>query len=168
MTMTAELVNLGNRTSDVLTIEHLDDDGKCLSTSRLARGEVEHLDVHARSAHLRVSGTHDADDAWGGDLDLVVVPGDTPRPDGDLPLYRCHKLIRGFKIVGIDPLSDDGARLFGPNDKNNMPFVRDVDPQYVEKHQPFVGGYYVLYADGYESFSLAEAFEAGYTSVDEA
>ena len=37
---------------------------------------------------------------------------------------------------------------------------------YVEKHAPRVGGYFVRYDDGYESFSPAAAFEGGYTSVD--
>lgn len=37
--------------------------------------------------------------------------------------------------------------------------------EYMNKHQPQIGGYYVKYADGYESFSPAEAFESGYTKV---
>lgn len=38
-----------------------------------------------------------------------------------------------------------------------------VNHAYVRKHNPQVGGYYVVYADGYESFSPAQAFEEGYT-----
>jgi len=34
------------------------------------------------------------------------------------------------------------------------------------KHKPEVGGYYVVYADGYKSFSPAQAFEEGYTRVN--
>ena len=34
-----------------------------------------------------------------------------------------------------------------------------VSDEYLTKHQPHAGGYYVIYADGYESFSRAEAFE---------
>jgi hypothetical protein len=33
------------------------------------------------------------------------------------------------------------------------------------KHAPEVGGYYVVYADGYKSYSPAKAFEDGYTQV---
>ena len=36
-----------------------------------------------------------------------------------------------------------------------------VSAAYVAKHDPQVGGYYVLYPDGYESWSPAEAFRAG-------
>lgn len=38
-----------------------------------------------------------------------------------------------------------------------------VSREYVLKHNPKVGGYYVVYADGYKSWSPAQAFEEGYT-----
>jgi hypothetical protein len=41
-----------------------------------------------------------------------------------------------------------------------------VNAEYLQKHKPRVGGYYVRYADGYESFSPAQAFEEGYTLMD--
>ena len=34
-----------------------------------------------------------------------------------------------------------------------------------EPETPRVGGYYVVYADGYKSFSPATAFEEGYTKI---
>lgn len=37
-----------------------------------------------------------------------------------------------------------------------------VSEEYMNKHEPYVGGYFVRYNDGYESFSPAEAFEGGY------
>ena len=40
-----------------------------------------------------------------------------------------------------------------------------VSRRYVLKHNPQVGGYYVVYADGYKSWSPAQAFEEGYTRV---
>ncbi len=40
-----------------------------------------------------------------------------------------------------------------------------VDGAYMAKHNPEVGGYWVRYADGYESFSPCEAFEEGYSPV---
>lgn len=44
---------------------------------------------------------------------------------------------------------------------------RYVNKAYLEKHNPQIGGYYVLYPDGYESWSPAEAFEAGYHRYDD-
>jgi hypothetical protein len=40
-----------------------------------------------------------------------------------------------------------------------------VSFEYLRKHNPQVGGYYVVYADGYKSWSPAQAFEEGYTRV---
>ena len=40
------------------------------------------------------------------------------------------------------------------------------DEAYLDKHEPQAGGYYVRYADGYESWSPAEAFENGYMPIN--
>lgn len=40
-----------------------------------------------------------------------------------------------------------------------------VSRKYVIKHNPQVGGYYVVYSDGYKSWSPSQAFEEGYTRV---
>lgn len=52
-----------------------------------------------------------------------------------------------------------------PEDKNFEEF--EVSIEYYKKHLPKAGGYWVLYQDGYESFSPAEAFEGGYTLIKE-
>lgn len=38
----------------------------------------------------------------------------------------------------------------------------EVAPAWIDKHQPRTGGYFVRYADGYESYSPPSAFTAGY------
>jgi len=50
--------------------------------------------------------------------------------------------------------------MITPADEGFAPFR--VDHEYMHKHKPQVGGYYVVYKDGYKSFWLAEAFEDGY------
>jgi hypothetical protein len=40
-----------------------------------------------------------------------------------------------------------------------------VSREYVDKHKPEPNGYYVLYDDGYASFSPGKAFEDGYAKV---
>jgi hypothetical protein len=50
-----------------------------------------------------------------------------------------------------------------PEDSGYAPFP--VSRAYVTKHSPKAGGYYVVYADGYKSWSPAQAFEEGYTRV---
>ena len=42
---------------------------------------------------------------------------------------------------------------------------RLMERVWLDKHNPEVGGYLVVYKDGYISFSPAEAFEDGYTKV---
>ncbi len=85
-----------------------------------------------------------------------------------MPLYRCHKEVWALKIADvIDPTKDgnesDGSRLLTIADPGYAT-IR-VPRDYVHKHNPQAGGYYVVYKDGYKSFSPAEAFEEGYTRV---
>ena len=86
-----------------------------------------------------------------------------------LPLYQCHKQVRACKIervhhaYGADATGDQCWITPQNPDLEPMP----VGNEYVQKHQPKVGGYYLLYADGYESFSPAGAFEAGYSLIPE-
>jgi hypothetical protein len=50
-----------------------------------------------------------------------------------------------------------------PEDEGYTEFP--VDEAYIQKHNPQPGGYYVVYKDGYKSFSPAQAFEEGYTRI---
>lgn len=77
----------------------------------------------------------------------------------EMPSYLCHKRVWALKIAEVEPHSL-GAKIT-PAEEGYAPF--SVDIAYVSKHVPEVGGYYVVYDDGYKSFSPAEAFEAGYT-----
>ena len=83
-------------------------------------------------------------------------------PTRELPRYRSHKEVWALKIDSITPL-DDGSATIVPLDHTYEPM--SVSEEYMRKHQPRVGGYWVLYADGYQSWSPAEAFEEGYTKV---
>ena len=78
----------------------------------------------------------------------------------DLPVWRCHKLVRGFKIAQMVPL--EGTSQLRLIDETGV-YIVDVSNQYVMRYQPSVGDYYALYEDGYESLSPADAWEKGYT-----
>ena len=91
--------------------------------------------------------------------------GSTSTP---MPQYQCHKKVWALKIADvIDPTKDgnesDGSRILMISDSGFSP-IR-VDRHYVQKHKPENGGYYVVYEDGYKSFSPAQAFEEGYTRL---
>lgn len=91
----------------------------------------------------------------------------------EMPRYKCHKEVWALKIAQIvpkenpDPTGQSAASSYGarivPADEGYGAF--DVDAAYVNKHQPQVGGYYVVYDDGYKSYSPAAPFEAGYTLI---
>lgn len=83
----------------------------------------------------------------------------------NLPLYQSHKVVTAAKIDAVEVIESDGTGrlLLAAGD---VVHVHVVTPEYMAKHQPVAGGYYVRYEDGYESFSPAEAFEAGYRAID--
>lgn len=81
-----------------------------------------------------------------------------------MPQYQSHKKVWALKIADLKPREpDDGTLLMTTDDPRYAPLVLDAD--YVAKHKPQAGGYFVVYADGYKSWSPAEAFEAGYTRL---
>jgi hypothetical protein len=81
----------------------------------------------------------------------------------EMPQYRCHKKVWALKIGGIGPADSAGACLLFPEDSRYAAIK--VDSVYRAKHVPTSGGYYVVYDDGYKSFSPAKAFEEGYTLI---
>lgn len=82
----------------------------------------------------------------------------------ELPKYNCHKQVWALKIKAINEvvenLSEVGASLVF-HEKGYAPI--EVGDNYLEKHRPEVGGYYVVYKGGYKSYSPADVFEEGYS-----
>lgn len=76
----------------------------------------------------------------------------------EMPKYQCHKKVWALKIKGI---SLDGE--LGFEEEGYAPIV--APKEWLDKHNPAVGGYYIVYEDGYKSYSPAEAFEAGYSLI---
>ena len=87
-----------------------------------------------------------------------------------LPKYKCHKEVRAAKITQVivhDPppgAKCEGGFLFYDQGRDLAGTI-EVSAEYLDKHKPEIGGYYVLYEDGYESYSPAKAFEGGYTLI---
>lgn len=90
-----------------------------------------------------------------------------------LPRYQCHKQVCALKIEAIEPLPNpdttgqSAASSYGaiitPVNAGYAPF--EVTAEFVNRHNPQAGGYYVVYDDGYKSFSPAQAFEDGYNPI---
>lgn len=89
----------------------------------------------------------------------------------EMPKYRSHKEVWALKIKSIvrdgegENRESDGSAIITPEEEGYAPFR--VEGDYLHKHKPQVGGYYVVYKDGYKSFSPAEAFEDGNTLIKE-
>jgi hypothetical protein len=86
-----------------------------------------------------------------------------------LPHYKCNKLVRAGKIDSIFPHSNPTPAwaatlvLILPDGK---PCEFPASQEWLDKHKPVIGGYFVLYEDGYQSFSPKHAFESGYSLID--
>lgn len=90
----------------------------------------------------------------------------------EMPRYKSHKTVWALKIKSIAFDADaahtenretDGSATITPEEPGYAPFK--VDVAYVRKHDPKAGGYYVVYRDGYKSWSPATEFEDGYTRI---
>lgn len=81
----------------------------------------------------------------------------------EMPKYKCHKVVHAVKLHTLQE-EEDGSGILEPHDFAYQKF--SVSKEYMDKHDPQCGGYYVVYEDGYESYSPAEAFEAGYTLIE--
>lgn len=80
----------------------------------------------------------------------------------EMPKYNCHKQVWALKIAEIQPVDEgEGGAVIVPAE-DGYASLR-VTGEYMKKHKPTEGGYYVVYKDGYKSFSPAEAFEGWYS-----
>ena len=84
--------------------------------------------------------------------------------------YKCHKEVEAVKIreFGLPGRTLEEAReaqvvrLVLEGHPHNVA----VTSAWMEKHKPEPGGYYVVYAGGYASYSPADVFEDGYAPID--
>jgi len=83
----------------------------------------------------------------------------------ELPKYQCHKQVHALQIKDILENDQDGAATLTWVEEDYGPLR--VDAIWMRRHNPQLGGYYVVYDDGYTSYSPPEAFAKGYTLIEE-
>lgn len=91
----------------------------------------------------------------------LAVSGE-PVPEGPVGpwgRYKSHKTVEAGRIIGMGHL--DGKYLLMLEGNHEV----QVSEHYLQHFKPQEGGYYVKYADGYESWSPADAFEEGYRAI---
>jgi len=90
----------------------------------------------------------------------------------EMPRYQSHKQVWALKIKSIvrdgegENRETDGSAVITPEEDGYAPFK--VDWEYMSKHKPQAGGYYVAYKDGHKSFCPAKEFEDGNTLIPKA
>jgi|HubBroStandDraft_4_1064222.scaffolds.fasta_scaffold00019_28 hypothetical protein len=83
-----------------------------------------------------------------------------------LPKWKCHKEVWAAKITDQMPAGIGSAGLGAWTlDNGGYVTVSEALRARVPSGTSPVGGYYVRYADGFESWSPAKAFEEGYTRL---
>jgi len=81
-----------------------------------------------------------------------------------MPQYQSHKKVWGLKIKDILTINDGSGIL---KFENPLFSERLVSADYMLKREPHVGGYFVQYEGGYESFSPGDEFESGNSLIQE-
>jgi hypothetical protein len=94
----------------------------------------------------------------------------------EMPRYQSHKIVHALKlravIFDIDQAkaekreTDGSITLFPEDDKTYTPF-KENERGFVSRVKATVEdpGYFVVYDDGYKSWSPTKAFEEGYTKI---
>ena len=75
----------------------------------------------------------------------------------EMPRYLCHKRVHALEIDTIT----DGAISFV--EKGYAPML--CPPEMFSRYTPVKGDFYVVYEDGYKSFSPRKAFLDGYSRI---
>lgn len=77
--------------------------------------------------------------------------------------YISHKTVDAFEIIKVEHI--DGALRFVLDGRAPLELV-GYDKM-IARYEPKVGDYFIVYADGYQSFSPRAAFLDGYKLIDD-
>lgn len=93
-------------------------------------------------------------------------------PQTPMPKYKCHKEVWALKIEGIELHDEDRSATITPADDGYAPFRTKAE--WSTRFRGFAAdrvndelGYFVMYDDGYASWSPSKAFEEGYSRVED-
>lgn len=83
-------------------------------------------------------------------------------PQREMPRYLCHKKVWALQIADLEISPEDGRAKITPKDDGYAPFM--AAPGWGSRYHGGAEdqGYYIVYDDGYASWSPTKAFEDGY------
>ncbi len=86
--------------------------------------------------------------------------------DKELPTYQSHKQVKALEIKEITALGTIGNKLqYKLSFKDETYKSIAIPAEMCSRYTPIEGDYYVVYKDGYESFSPRKEFLDGYTKI---
>jgi len=85
----------------------------------------------------------------------------------NMPVYECHKKVHALEVASVgnykhNPELGSLVRTIIFTDGTSRDLRDDIFKRYI----PERGDFYVVYEDGYESFSPRKAFLDGYKAID--
>ena len=80
--------------------------------------------------------------------------------------YKCHKVVEAAKIKEVETTREGGLPILHLFFENREFVTINDEATQGRFPEGCEGGYYVVYADGYCSWSPAKAFEEGYSLVE--
>ena len=82
----------------------------------------------------------------------------------EMPKYQSHKQVWALKISGVE-IHKDGSATVAPKDEGYD--VLKTRKGWADRFEGSENdlGYYVVYPDGFSSWSPSEAFESGYVKI---
>lgn len=87
-----------------------------------------------------------------------------PQPGMEMPRYVSHKKVWALQIATINRMTP-GKVVLSFKDKGYASLTFAENDLLFARYAPIQGDFYVVYADGYKSFSPSKAFLDGYTRV---
>lgn len=91
---------------------------------------------------------------------------DAPAAQREMPCYKSHKTVWALEISAIGAVTDPaGSYIVTFKEPGYASLI--LPPEMFGRYVPVVGDFYVVYSDGYKSFSPRKAFLDGYTAEGE-
>jgi hypothetical protein len=83
----------------------------------------------------------------------------------EMPRYQCHKKVWALRLSDVEINNDTGEARLTPMGRVYAPF--DAPDGWSKRYHGSDDdtGYYVVYDDGYASWSPTKAFEDGYSRI---